>query len=87
MIDSKYQKIVFSFFMSFLMSGIISMVISIANMGFVSNIINIWLSSWAFAFSIAFPAIIIVSPFVHKLVSLVVKDDCVTSNKQSISTE
>jgi hypothetical protein len=52
-----------------------SLVISIFNVGFVSNIVSIWLSARAFAFVIAFPTIIIVSPLVHKLVSLVLKEE------------
>lgn len=75
MIDRKYQKIVFSFFMSLLMSCIMSLVISIFNVGFVNNIISIWLNAWAFGFTVAFPTIIIVSPFVHKLVSMALKDE------------
>lgn len=75
MIDRKHHKIVFSFFMSLLMSCIMSLVISIFNVGLVSNIIFIWLKAWAFAFTVAFPTILLVSPLVHKLVSLVLKED------------
>jgi len=52
-----------------------SLVISIFNVGLVSNIIFIWLKAWAFAFTVAFPTILLVSPLVHKLVSLVLKED------------
>jgi hypothetical protein len=41
----------------------------------VSNIIAIWLQAWSFAFFIAFPTIIIISPIVHKLVSLVLHEE------------
>lgn len=44
-------------------------------MGVIEGIISIWLKAWLFAFTIAFPTIIIVSPFVHKLVSLVLHED------------
>jgi hypothetical protein len=37
----------------------------------VTNIISIWLKAWVFAFIVAFPTIIMVSPIVHKLVNLV----------------
>jgi len=78
MISRKYQQIVFSFAMALLMSGIMSFVISIFNVGMVANIVTIWLQAWGFAFVVAFPTIIIVSPVVHKLVSLVLHD--VTDN-------
>ncbi len=71
MINSKYQKIVFSFFMALLMSCLMSLIISLFNMGFSPNIVNVWLKAWIFSFSVAFPTIIFISPFVHKLVALV----------------
>jgi hypothetical protein len=75
MISRKHHKIVFLFFMALLMSGIMSFVISVFNVGMVANIITIWLKAWVFAFMVAFPTIIIVSPVVNKLVSLVLHED------------
>ena len=75
MIDRKHQKIVFAFFMALLMSCIMSLVISIFNVGLVSNIIHVWLRAWAFAFIVAFPTLTVVAPIVHKLVSLVLKEE------------
>lgn len=75
MISRKHHKIVFSFFMALFMSGIMSFVISIFNVGMVENIISLWLKAWGFAFMVAFPTIIIISPIVHKLVSLVLHEE------------
>jgi hypothetical protein len=75
MISRKYHKIVFSFFMALLMSCIMSFVISLFNVGMVANIITIWLQAWGFAFVVAFPVVIIISPLVHKLVSIVLHED------------
>lgn len=75
MISRKHHKIVFSFFMALLMSGIMSFVISVFNVGMVTNIITIWLQAWSFAFIVAFPTINIISPLVHKLVSLVLHEE------------
>jgi hypothetical protein len=33
------------------------------------------LNAWLFAFAVAFPTILVVSPVVHKLVSLVLKEE------------
>lgn len=74
MINRKHHRIVFSFFMALFMSGIMSFVISVFNVGLVSNIIGIWLKAWVFAFCVAFPAIFIISPIVHKLVNWVLHD-------------
>jgi hypothetical protein len=75
MIDRKHHRIVFLFFMALLMSCIMSFVITVFNIGFVNNLISIWLKAWLFAFSVAFPTIIFVSPIVHKLVNLVLKEE------------
>jgi hypothetical protein len=61
--------------MALLMSGIMSFVISVFNVGLVTNIIRLWLQAWSFAFIVAFPTIIMVSPLVHKLVSLVLHEE------------
>ena len=48
MIDRKHHRIVFAFFMALLMSCIMSLVITLFNVGFVHNIIRIWMKAWAF---------------------------------------
>ncbi len=73
MIDRKYQHIVFGFFMALLMSCFMSLVISIFNVGFVDNILYVWLRAWAFAFTVAFPTVIVVTPAVRKLVTITLK--------------
>ena len=75
MISSKHHKVVFSFFMALLMSGIMSFVISVFNVGLANNIVSIWLKAWSFAFIVAFPTIMVISPLVHKLVALVLKEE------------
>jgi hypothetical protein len=75
LIDRKHQHFVFAFFMAFLMSCLMSFVISVFNVGFDKNILTIWLKAWGFAFAIAFPAVMLVSPIVRKLVNLVLKNE------------
>ena len=79
MISRKHHKLAFSFFMSLLMSCIMSLVISVFNVGLANNIIQIWLKAWVFSFLIAFPTILVVSPLVNKLVSLILKEENHTS--------
>jgi len=55
------------------MSGFMSFVISLFNVGMVDNIITIWLKAWVFAFSIAFPTVILVAPLVHKLTDKIIR--------------
>jgi len=73
-INRKYQHIVFAFIMALLMSFIMSLVISVYNVGLVDNIIPIWLQAWRFAFVVAFPVVMLISPTVGRLVNLVIKN-------------
>jgi len=75
MIKRKYITQVFSFFMAFFMSGLMSLMVSLINMGFIDNIVFVWLKAWAIAFTIAFPTILIISPHVQKLVELVLDEE------------
>ena len=73
MIPQKYQRFVFSFFMALLMSCLMSLVITLFNVGLVENILFIWVKAWGFAFVVAFPAVTLVSPIVHKLTAMVLE--------------
>ena len=72
MIPSRYSPYVFSFFMSLLMSGVMSFCITALNLGWVTDLLWLWLKAWSAAFVIAFPTIVLVTPLVRKLVSLVI---------------
>jgi len=73
MIDKKYERVLFSLFMSAFMSGFMSLVITFINMGMVDGFIYIWLNAYWRAFIIAFPTIFIIVPQVRKLVLILVK--------------
>jgi len=75
-IHSKYQHFVFAFFMALFMSCIMSFIISVFNIGFVSDIVIIWLQAWSFAFCVGFPVVLLVSPTVRRLVELVIINEC-----------
>ena len=75
MIDLKYKKIISSLLMSLFMSCFMSLVICIYSIGLESNIIFVWLKTWAFSFIVAFPAIILISPVVYRVVNLVTNDE------------
>ena len=73
MIHPKYQSVVFAFFMALLMSCLMSLVITVHNIGLVPDLFWIWLNAWAFAFVVAFPAVMLVAPVVRKLVAKLVR--------------
>ena len=74
MFNAKLQPYIFAFVMGFFMSGIMSFVISVFNVGLVDNIFSLWLQAWSFAFIVAFPTIVLISPMVKKITSTLVKN-------------
>lgn len=74
-IDRKHQRTVFAFFMALLMSCLMSFVITLFNVGLVPGLPALWLRAWMFAFTVAFPAILVIAPVVQRLVELVMKSD------------
>ena len=57
--------------MGIITTGIISFTLITVNLGWAHLHPGIWLKSWAIAYLIVIPAILIVSPFVEKLVHLI----------------
>lgn len=72
---AEIRRLRFSFLMALIMSGIMSMVISLFNIGWVDDILAIWLKAWMLAFLVAFPTITVVVPVVRYLVSFIVAAD------------
>lgn len=73
MIPKKYTPYVFAFFMSSFMSCVMSFVINVVNVGFIDGIVFIWLKSWALAFVVAFPTVLLIAPIARKLVAVLVE--------------
>lgn len=82
MIDRKFHRLVFAFFMALIMSCVMSCVITFSNVGPVSNFVSIWMGAWGFGFLIAFPSVILISPLVHKLTALVLKEEQGANNME-----
>ena len=54
-----------AFFMSF--------VLTYLNLGFVDGFVKIWLTAYMKAFAVAYPVLLLVSPFVTKLTQILCK--------------
>ena len=73
MINRKYERIVFAFFMALFMSFIMSFIISFINLGFIDGFFLKWMEAFFKAAVCAIPIISVVAPFVKKIVSKVIK--------------
>ncbi len=66
------QKITFALIMGIVTTGIISFTLITVNLGWAHLHLTIWLKSWLIAYLIVIPAILIISPFVEKIVHLLI---------------
>ncbi|MES2575259.1 MAG: DUF2798 domain-containing protein [Bacteroidota bacterium] len=69
------QKIIFALIMGIITTGIISFTLITVNLGWANQHLTIWLKSWMIAYLIVIPAILIISPFVEKLVQLIISKE------------
>ena len=67
------HKIAFALIMGIITTGIISFTLISINIGFTEKFFKIWIKSWAMAYCVVIPAILIIGPKVQKLVDFVFK--------------
>ncbi|MCZ4243829.1 DUF2798 domain-containing protein [Pedobacter punctiformis] len=74
------KKLAFALIMGIFTTGIITGSVIAANLGFINNFIKIWLRSWAIAYVIVIPAILIIGPKIQKLVDYLFKNTGLKQN-------
>lgn len=62
------EKIAFALIMGIVTTGIISFTLITINLGWAHLHLAVWLKSWLVAYLIVIPAILIISPYVEKMV-------------------
>ena len=73
MFPKKFYGLVFSFVMSVLMSGLMSLVITLLHVGIRPGVVIDWFKACGISWIIAWPTIMIVSPLVNRIVTLLVR--------------
>ena len=68
-LPKRAEPIAFGFLLSGMMSFIVSAVSTFLAIGSLRGLPGAWISSWA----IAFPAVLIIAPFVRRILKLIVK--------------
>jgi hypothetical protein len=67
------HKIAFALMMGIVTTGIISFTLISINIGFSENFLKIWGRSWATAYLVVIPAILLIGPRIQLLVTKVIK--------------
>lgn len=63
------QKVAFALIMGIVTTGIISFTLISVNVGFIGRFWQIWLRSWAMAYVVVVPAILVIAPRVQGLIN------------------
>jgi len=63
------KKLVFALLMSAVTTGIVSFAVVAVNLGFINQLLFVWLKSWLIGYIVAVPSILIIAPQIEKLVS------------------
>ena len=68
------HRIAFAMIMGIITTGIVSFTLIAVNVGFVQKFITVWVRSWALAYLVAIPAILVISPKVMLLVNFLFRE-------------
>ena len=68
------QRIAFALLMGIITTGIISFTLISINVGFTPTFLKIWLRSWAMAYLVVIPAILLIGPRVQAIVNRIFKE-------------
>jgi hypothetical protein len=67
------RKIAFALLMGIVTTGIISFVILAVNLGFSNGFVAAWLRSWAIAYVIVIPAILLIGPLIQAKIDRLIR--------------
>jgi hypothetical protein len=67
------NKIAFALIMGIITTGIISFTLVSVNIGYTEHFLKIWLRSWAMAYGVVIPAILLIGPRIQNLVDRLLK--------------
>lgn len=75
MIHARYQHLVFGFILSGLMSFIVSGIATFRTVGMIDGFLTLWIFNWLPSWAVAYPTVLVVSPFTRRIVSKLVREE------------
>ncbi|MGE0233637.1 MAG: DUF2798 domain-containing protein [Flavobacteriaceae bacterium] len=72
-LPARYQHIVMPLVLSIFMTLVISGVSTLRSIGLSENFLLLWPQAWLLSWMVAFPALLVVLPFVRRVVGMVVE--------------
>jgi len=72
MIPNKFGPMLFALILSGAMSLLVSGIATYRAVGMTSDLTGLWFGAWLTAWAVAFPAVMLVTPFARRVVGLLV---------------
>lgn len=72
-IPKRLEPVAFGFLLSGMMSLIVSGISTVLAVGLHAGFVGQWLLAWAPSWAIAFPAVLVVAPFVRRILKQIVR--------------
>jgi hypothetical protein len=72
MIPARFAPVVFGFILSGLMSCIVSGIATVRVLDANDSLIASWLAAWIYSWMVAFPTVLLVTPFTRRIVAKLV---------------
>jgi hypothetical protein len=72
-LPKKFEMVAFGFLLSAFMSFLITGVATFLTIGMSAAFVAKWMAAWLPSWAVAFPTVLVVAPFVRRLLKLVVK--------------
>ncbi|HOV13121.1 MAG TPA: DUF2798 domain-containing protein [Spirochaetota bacterium] len=73
MFPKKMANLISMFLMVFIMTFVVVFVSTVINYGFSSDFIVRWMKGWGISFLVAFPTVLIIMPFIKRIVDKITK--------------
>lgn len=70
-LPQRFAPVLFGLLLSGLMSFIVSGIATLKALGPVAGMPGAWMSAWAVAWLVAFPTVLVVAPFVRRIVAAI----------------
>ena len=72
-LPARYAALLMPLILSLLMSAVVSFIATLKTVGMTAEVVGLWLDAWRISWLIAFPTLLIVLPFVRRIVALLVE--------------
>ncbi|MEL6521897.1 MAG: DUF2798 domain-containing protein [Pseudomonadota bacterium] len=66
MIPKRFQPVVFAILLSGMMSFVVSGIATVRSIGFVPDVLLIWMNNWSMSWAVAAPTAYFLAPFVRR---------------------